>query len=249
MKALGTLALSLLLLASWPPASAQSARGRYPEATRNYVDPATLDLSELPAPPLPGTLAADTDLETILQIQAWRTEAEVAWARAMDQLDIFGAGAAIGPWFTREALPRCAQVLGEALGDGESLNKAAKLKFRRLRPPYIDARVKPCVRMFPLPPGEPPAGFYSYPSGHSTSIFILAELVSDLVPDRREAMTEWAHKAAWSRMLAGVHFPSDDLGGMRLAAIAVKGMKANPAFREALASCAEEIRRARSLPR
>lgn len=249
MKALGTLALPLLLLAAWPPAFAQASRGRYPEATRNYVDPAALDLSALPAPPLPGTLAADADLETILQLQAWRTEAEVAWALALDHLDIFGAGAAVGPWFTRAALPRCAQVLEEALGDGESLNKIAKLKFRRLRPPYFDARVKPCVKILPFPAGEPPAGFYSYPSGHSTSIFILAELVSDLVPDRREAMQDWAHKAAWSRMFAGVHFPSDDVGGMRLAAIAVKGMKANPAFREALAACAEEIGRARSLPK
>ncbi|BDU72762.1 phosphatase PAP2 family protein [Mesoterricola silvestris] len=245
MKAIALLALPMLLLAGWTPAQAQARRGRYPEATRNFVDAATLDLSALPAPPLPGTLAAEADLETILQLQAWRTEAEVAWARGLDHLDIFAAGAAVGPWFTRAALPRCAQFLEEALGDGEHLNKVAKLTFRRLRPPYFDARVKPCVPILPWPKGEPPAGFYSYPSGHSTSIFILVELLGELVPDRREALTKWAHRAAWSRMLAGMHFPSDDMGGKHLAAIAVKAMRTNPAFRESMAACAQEIQAAR----
>lgn len=248
MNPLRCLALPLLLLAVWLPGSAQVSPRRYPNATSTYIDGATLDLSALPAPPQLGTLAADADLETILQLQAWRTDAEVAWARALDHLDIFDAGTAIGPWFTRARLPRCAQVLEEALGDGENLNHIAKLKFRRLRPPYLDDRVKPCVVLLPVPVGKPPAGYYSYPSGHSTSIFILAALMSELVPDRQDAILEWAHKAAWSRMLAGMHFPSDDMGGMRLAAIAVKGMRANPAFRAALAGCAEEIRAARNLP-
>jgi len=235
------LALSLLLLAALPAL----AQHRYPEATSNFIDSAAADISALPEPPRPGSLAADADLETILQLQLWRTEAETAWARALNHLDIFDASAAAGPWFTRARLPACARLLEEALGDGEALNHIAKLKFKRLRPPYFDARVKPCVHVLPFPVGTPPAGYYSYPSGHSTSIFILSALLGELVPDRREAIDAWAHKAAWSRMLAGMHFPSDDVGGMHLAAIAVKGMRANPAFREAMAACAEEIKAAR----
>jgi acid phosphatase (class A) len=215
---------------------------KYLVATKLYLDGAALDLQALPDPPQRGTLAAQADLETILQVQAWRTEAAAAWARQVDHLDAFDAAPLIGPWFTREQVPRCARLLEEALGDGEGANYAAKLKFKRLRPPFQDPRVKPVTPVQEPMGVTPPASFYSYPSGHATSIYLLAELLGDLVPAKAEAVSSWAHRAAWSRMIAGVHFPSDDVGGRLLAAIVVRELRANPAFLKALAGCREELR-------
>jgi acid phosphatase (class A) len=215
---------------------------KYLVATKIYLDGATLDLHALPEPPQRGSLAAQADLETILQVQAWRTEAEVAWAKQVDHLDAFDAASIIGPWFTRERVPRCARLLDEALGDGEGANYAAKLKFKRLRPPFQDPRVKPVTPVQEPTGATPPASFYSYPSGHATSIYLLAELLGDLVPAKAEAISSWAHRAAWSRMIAGVHFPSDDVGGQFLAAIVVRALRANQAFQKALAGCREELR-------
>jgi acid phosphatase (class A) len=211
--------------------------------TAHYLRADTVDLSALPAPPQVGTLAALADLETVLQLQAWRSEEQVAFAKRVDHLDAFDAGAAVGAWFTRERLPRCAQLLEEALGDGEAMNHAAKLKFKRLRPPFQDTRVRP-VTPLQKPTGTPGAPFYSYPSGHATSIFLLAELVAALVPGRAEAVQGWAHRAAWSRMLAGVHFPSDAVGGQLLASITFATLKGNPAFLAALERCQAEVRAA-----
>jgi len=234
-------ALILALLLALP-AAAQPAP-QYLTPTAHYLRAETVDLSTLPEPPKAGTLAALAELETILQIQAWRSEEQVAFAKRVDHLDAFDPGAAVGPWFTRQRLPRCAQLLEEALGDGEAVNYVAKLKFKRLRPPFQDDRVHP-VTPLQKPTGTPTAGFYSYPSGHATSIFLLAELVAALVPDRAGAVRDWAHRAAWSRMLAGVHFPSDDVGGQLLASLTFATLKANPAFRAALERCQAEVRAA-----
>jgi acid phosphatase (class A) len=228
------------------PTLAQAPQHKYLVPTSNYLHADTVDLSALPEPPRPGSLAARADLEAILQLQAWRTPEQVAFAKRVDHLEAFDGAEALGPWFTRERLPLTARLLEEALGDGEAMNLAAKLRFKRLRPPLQDPRVQPCtpVRMPEVQP--PPASFYSYPSGHATSIHLLAGLLEELVPERKEAVQAWAHRAAWSRMIAGVHFPSDAVGGELLAGITLNVLKTNPAFREALERCKAEVVAARS---
>ena len=55
-----------------------------------------------------------------------------------------------------------------------------------------------------------------------------------MFPDRRDALTAWAHKAAWGRIIGGVHYPSDDVGGQVLARALLAEFEKNPAFRAAL---------------
>ena len=224
-------------------AAAQSAPEprKYLVATAIYLDASKADFSAMPAPPAPGSLAAEADLETILQLQGWRSPEEVAFAKRVDHLEAFDGAEAIGPWFSRAQLPRLGKLLDEALGDGEGMNYVAKLRYKRLRPPFQDSRVRPCTPVQQPTGATPPASFYSYPSGHATSIYLLAELLGELLPARRQALQDWAHRAAWSRIIAGVHFPSDDIGGRLLAAITVRALKANPAFRAAFQACSEEL--------
>lgn len=241
-----SLAMAILLALPTFAQTAPEPHRKYLEATSNYLKAETVDLRALPAPPQPGSLAAEADLETILQVQAWRTDAQVAFAKEVDRMDAFEGAEALGAWFTRERLPVTARLLEQAMGDGEALNMVAKLKYKRLRPPFQDPRVQPCAPVQKPGTWVPPASFYSYPSGHATSIFILAAIYADLVPDRAEAVQAWAHRAAWGRMIAGVHFPSDDVGGRILAGIAVSTLKANPAFRAALERCRAEIKAVRN---
>lgn len=237
-----TLALLILVPGFAQMAPTQAAPRKYLAATSHYLKAEGVPLFALPAPPQIGTLAADADLETVLQVQDWRTAAQVAWADRIDHLDAFDAAAVLGPWFNRKQLPRCAQLLEEALGDGEAVNYVAKLRFKRLRPPIQDPRVQPCTPVQRPTSATPSASFYSYPSGHATSIYLMAEILGELVPARQAEVQAWAHKAAWSRIVAGVHFPSDDLGGHILAGIIVQSLKANPAFVAALEDCREEVR-------
>lgn len=234
-------ALILALLVAGPVQSQTPEPARLVPGHR-FFDVRNLDLTPLPAPPAAGTLAAQADLETILQLQAWRTAEEVAWARKTDRLNYFDVAEVVGPWFTPTHLPVCAKLLQEALGDGESANHAAKLQYRRLRPPIQDPRVQPCV----TPPqaqkgGVLDPGYFSYPSGHATAVFITAHVLADLMPARRDALFTWARKNAWGRMLAGVHFPSDNLGGQILARIVHDAFLKNPDYARALEACRAEL--------
>src|SRR5438309_1697001 len=56
-----------------------------------------LDLAAiLPDPPAAGSLAANADLETVLQVQAARTPEQVAWAQVVERNDLFEAFGAGG---------------------------------------------------------------------------------------------------------------------------------------------------------
>lgn len=237
------LSITALILAAMFPLQAQAPKYLVP--TSNFIHAETVDLSALPEPPAPGSLAARADLEAILQLQAWRTPEQVAFAKRVDHLDAFDGAEALGPWFTRARLPLTAGFLEAALGDGEAMNLAAKVRYKRLRPPLQDGRVQPCTPVRKPETQPPPPSFYSYPSGHATSIHLLAGLLEELVPERREAIQAWAHRAAWSRMIAGVHFPSDAVGGELLAGITLKALKATQAFQESLARCRAEVAAAR----
>lgn len=187
----------------------------------------------LPAPPEPGSLAAQADLETELQIQAWRTDAQVAFAKEIDEGGPFDFAAVLGPWFTAEHLPSLKKLLKQVGQDAGAAGGLAKQQFRRLRPPYVDVRVQPCI--------ETPAKVnFSYPSGHATLLYVEALVLGELFPDRRTELLAWAHKAAWGRILAGVHFPSDDVGGLLLAEALMEALRQDPEVLARIEHCRAE---------
>lgn len=201
-----------------------------------YLTPGSLDFATvLPAPPEPGTVAALADLEAVLQVQAWRTPEQLAWAQLIDRDTVFNLAAELGPWFRAEALPRTAAWLAAVGDDIRWLDGAAKAPFRRARPHAVDPRVQPALTL--------PKSF-SYPSGSACQAFVWAELLGELLPERRAALMERAHRAAWSRVIGGVHFPSDVVAGRLLARAYVDGVRTSPAFRAAQAEAMAELRAA-----
>lgn len=190
-------------------------------------------LEAQPAPPEPGSLAARADLEAVLQAQAWRTQAQEDFARKMDAEDLFDASAVLGPWFAPARLPQCAQLFERVEAASGAASSKAKHQFTRLRPPYLDPRVAPCVKV-------PPRSSSSYPSGHATFFTLGSLVLAEIFPERREDLLAWGRKAAWSRIIAGVHFPTDVAGGRLLAESVFEKLKRNPEFLAALARCREE---------
>lgn len=187
----------------------------------------------LPAPPAPGSLAAQADLEAELQVQAWRTDAQVAFAKGIDEGSAFDFAEVLGPWFTAEHLPVTKKFLKQIDQDARAAYGLAKQQFRRLRPPYADARVQPCI-------APPPRTSFSYPSGHATLRYTEALVLGELFPDRRVELLAWAHKAAWGRILAGVHFPSDDVGGRLLAEALMEALRQDPEVLARIEQCRAE---------
>ncbi len=203
-----------------------------------YVAAEALDFPALLGPPPePGTVAGQADLEAVVQVQAWRTPEQVAWAQVVDRDTVFNLAAELGPWFRAESLPR-ATAWFAALGDDiRWLDGAAKAPFRRARPHAVDPRVQPVVTL--------PKSF-SYPSGSACQAFVWAEVLAEIFPEHREALFARAHRAAWGRVIGGVHFPSDVVAGRRLAGAYLAEARKSAAFRAAQAEAGTELRTVRA---
>jgi len=181
-------------------------------------------------------VAEEADLETVRQVQATRTPEQEAWAREVDRDTVWKAGAFLGAWFTAERLPRTARFFWELTVDSYAVSERVKARHGRPRPPKRDATVKPCV---PLPSNA------SYPSGHSFQAWIRAEVLADLLPEHEAAFRERAGRAAWARVVGGVHYPTDVVAGRRLALAFVNELRKSPAYREAVDACRKELARVR----
>tara|TARA_B100000029_G_scaffold255429_2_gene252175 strand:- start:3488 stop:4813 length:1326 start_codon:yes stop_codon:yes gene_type:complete len=66
------------------------------------------------------------------------------------------------------------------------------------------------------------SNFHSFPSGHSSTIFILALVLSTAVPKLRYLFLFFASVVAFSRVVVGAHFFTDIIGGVVVAFISYK---------------------------
>ena len=83
-----------------------------------------------------------------------------------------------------------------------------KKKYNRVRPYRLDTSIIPSIK----PPKHP-----SYPSGHSTQSFIIAYLLSEKYPERKNHFMKTAYSIAKNREYAGVHYSSDTIYGIIIA--------------------------------
>ncbi|MCR6630458.1 MAG: phosphatase PAP2 family protein [Magnetospirillum sp.] len=83
----------------------------------------------------------------------------------------------------------------------------AKSSWDRARPYQRDIRVQPCVNK--------PSNS-SYPSGHSAESAIWAALLGAAFPDKAAIFEAIVEETMWSRIIGGVHYPTDTQAGLML---------------------------------
>lgn len=83
----------------------------------------------------------------------------------------------------------------------------AKRSYDRLRPYQVDGSIRTIGKL---------SKDASYPSGHTSSAYAAATVLSHLWPARANEFGWWANQAGLSRVHAGVHFPSDVQMGAQL---------------------------------
>jgi acid phosphatase (class A) len=184
------------------------------EATEFIAGPPTGDMAEAEARAVRGP---------------W-SETRVAQARYDDQFDPFVAFAPVlGPDFTAEHFPwtrdvfdRVRTPLGAAIG-------VAKSRFDRDRPFEVDANVAPCIT-----PDDRLRASGAYPSGHAAFGWAWALVLAELNPARADAILARGREYGDSRIVCGLHYPSDVEAGRLIAAAALARLRAEPAFREAM---------------
>ena len=116
-----------------------------------------------------------------------------------------------------------------------------KKQTARPRPYEQYASIKPCL---------PREDSQSFPSGHSTWYSAASELLADLLPERRERLLAVGFHAGASRVMCGVHFPTDVEAGRRLGAAAALQIIASPQWQALRSDPAlqKELRLLRSVP-
>ena len=198
-----------------------------------YLRADAVDVVKLiPPAPAADSLTSQADLWTVYELQQRRTPEQVALSRYFAVLSVFQYDAVLGPWFNAAKLPKTAEFFAQIDADRFEITLKGKKVWNRPRPPLVDPRIHPAA---PLP------GTGSYPSGHSTQSFLWADLLAQVFPEKREALRDRAALVAWSRVIGGVHYPTDITAGRILGDQLADQFLAVPEVRAALEDVEAEL--------
>jgi acid phosphatase (class A) len=200
-----------------------------------YITAQDLDIvSILPPPVTAGSPADREQLAVVLRAQRTASPERVEQAKrdADESVDAMFASV-FGKALPASALPTTTRLFVRLEETGDAVVGPAKKAFKRLRPYLSDPEIKALVR---------PSISGSYPSGHTTHITASAIVMGDIVPEKRDAIWERAHDYAWSRVIAGMHYPTD-LDGGRLAGTAIAvAVRNRPEFKSDFDAARRELR-------
>jgi membrane-associated phospholipid phosphatase len=178
-----------------------------------------------PAPPIArGTPEFETDLQAVRDAMNARTSVDSA--SAIDWNLNTGTITALGYWDERAADYIPAHALDErdashvfALMNSAALDALigcwdAKYYYMRLRPSMADATITRVKGPPSIPYGLP--NHPSYPSGHSCVSASAARVLASFFPEHAATLDGLVSDAGRSRVIGGIHFPSDVTVGQAL---------------------------------
>ena len=205
-----------------------------------YLTSSSVDAVKLlPAPPSADSAETKAELKLLARLQKHRTPEEVERCKAEAKLDMSAFRPVFGAWFTAENLPELDKLFKQIHKESKAATDSAKQHFGRSRPGKLDPDSDPAVAADDEP---------SYPSGHSTRGIIYAMILSDVCPEKKDALLERGREIGWDRVIAGVHYPSDVAAGRTLGQALGQVLLANPTFREQLAKVKTEFEKAQFNP-
>lgn len=236
MTALTRRSFAAMLLAG-ALALAQPALGKQ---TQPYLAPGAVDLTILlPAPPAPDSALTRAEIAELQALQSLVSEARKQQAVA-DQERSYQRFVATTSLAAADAakLPLTVALIARVLDTAEQAIQPAKSFFNRPRPPLEDPSFKPLVK-------APDSA--AYPSGHATFATAAAIVLSGMVPEKRAELMARAADFAESRLILGVHHPSDIGAGYASGALVATRLAADPGFRQDAAAARAEMRAALGL--
>jgi acid phosphatase (class A) len=198
----------------------------------HYVRAGKPDPTKLLAPPpLPTSPEQDADLNTVRSVSRAASASETAAALSEGKFSVYNFTAAVGTLFQSNKLPITTAFFQRVQLDAENVTDGSKNFFRRPRPYSVDHT---------LASGKLEKSF-SYPSGHSTESMVLALVLSEVFPDKHDAIVAHAREMGWHRVEIARHYPTDIYAGRVLAQAIVREMDKNPDFQKDLAAAKKEV--------
>lgn len=200
-----------------------------------YVTAKQLDLTRLLAPP-PAQDSQQTraEIQEVLKVQASRTPAMEAAAKADQEEDVFRFTNVLGSKFKAENLPLATPFFDRVANNEGVIVDPAKEVWKRPRPFMASNEVKPVVKM---------SKSGAYPSGHASVAYLLAVVLSDMLPEKREELFKRAAEYANNRIVGGVHYASDIQAGRVVGTTIAATMMNQPEFQQDFVVAKAEVRK------
>ena len=202
-------------------------------------------LALLPPPPADGTPAHADDADAFRQLTALQKGARGTLATRDANLKFpQAAGAfacALGVTVSEQGTPHLNMLLRRTLTDAGLATYKAKDKYKRTRP-FVTFSAPTCT------PAEEAALSKdgSYPSGHSALGWAWALVLTELAPERADALLLRGRSFGQSRGICGVHWKSDIEAGRLIGAATVARLRVNAVFQAQLAAAKQEVVQARA---
>lgn len=219
-------------------APAPVARERAPGYLASEQLPDSMAL--LPPPPASGTTAFALDEE--ISRASFQLRDSPRWELAVRDADlslpaaVVSFSCALGVSVNEQDAPHLFRLLRRTLSDVNRTVSRTKNVYQRPRPFMINGE------RFCTPDYEASlrkSG--SYPSGHTASGWAWALILSEIAPDRADALLQRGRAFGQSRVVCNVHWQSDVNEGRTIAAAVVARLHAEPHFRSDLDAAVVEL--------
>jgi acid phosphatase (class A) len=255
-SAVFVLGLGAAVVSGWPanaqqvPAAAPASEGQpKPAAITGFLPRDKLIDSQalLPPPPAPGSAAQTADDEArkaalpLRESARWKLATRDADYKSPHAVDAFAC--AIGVTISPEATPHLYILLRRSLIDAGVATFKAKNAYNRTRPfvaAHDDTICSPEEAAFLSKNG-------SYPSGHSAYGWAWALILTEMIPDKADAIMQRGYQFGQSRVQCGVHWQSDVSAGRVVGAAVVAQLHANPDFITEFRAAQHEVESVRTI--
>jgi len=219
----------------------------HPGILAGYLDPETLpnSLALIPPPPEEGSAAHALDEEVsrtnlaLRDTPRWNLAARDAELMFPEAAGTFSC--ALGIPITERDTPHLYMLLRRTLADAGLSTYTAKNHYRRKRP-FMMNKQPICT------PDEEDLlrKDDSYPSGHTAIGWAWALILTEIAPDRADAILARGRAFGESRNICNVHWHSDVIEGRLMGAAAVARLHADPSFRTEIEAARVELAAARA---
>ena len=213
----------------------------HPGILTGYLPADALPDSLALLPPAPAEDSAAFALDKEVSSQVLSLRGTPRWTLAAEDANLMfpeAAGTfscALGIPVTEEDMPHLYMLLRRTLADAGLSTYTAKNHYNRARPFMInnEPTCKPEEEDVLKKDG-------SYPSGHTAIGWAWALILTEIAPDRADAILARGRAYGESRIICNVHWNSDVVQGRFMGAAAVARLHADPGFREELEAAKAE---------
>jgi acid phosphatase (class A) len=197
-------------------------------------------LSMMPPYPVFNSMQDEADVATLRQWQ--QPDDSLRWqlANADVKMSYDRFAQAFATEINPVDTPLLVHLLDRVEQDVQAVAFSAKNFYDRPRPYQRFQMEHVCGAEKAPPPEVPLKGGSSYPSGHTSFGWAAALILAEVVPERAQTLLARGHEYGESRVVCGVHYPSDIVGGELVATVVVARLHSVPQFSRDLACAKQE---------